>query len=105
MTLGPIEPSMTGNSKDLPVALSVNVTVPAGATTLVLSPSMGAPLSFRPAVASAGAVAGSGAENRPTRPDYQTPFGSCNAISRVRELSPLRRRSRQIGRALCRERG
>src|SRR3977135_848210 len=48
MTLGPMEPSMTGNSKDLPVALSVNVTVPAGAMTLVLLPSMDAPLSFRP---------------------------------------------------------
>src|SRR5205814_4120323 len=40
MTLGPIEPSMTGNSNDLPVALSVNVTVPAGAMTLVLLPSI-----------------------------------------------------------------
>src|SRR5438067_12542342 len=104
MTLGPIEPSMTGNSKDLPVALSVNVTVPAGAMTLVLSPSMGAPLSFRPAVASAGAVAGSGAENRPPGPDYQTPFGFCNAISRVREVSPGRQPHRQCARGFPRGR-
>jgi len=58
MTLGPIEPSMTGRSKDLPEALSVNVTVPAGAMTLVLLPSMDAPLSLRLGIASAGAVAG-----------------------------------------------
>src|SRR5437763_17071774 len=87
MTLGPIEPSMTGNSNDFPVALSVNVTVPAGAMTLVLLPSIDAPLSFRPDIAAAGAVAGSGAKNRPPGPDYQTPFGFCNAISRVREFS------------------
>jgi hypothetical protein len=42
---------MTGNSNDFPVALSVNVTVPAGAMTVVLLPSIEVPLSFRPAVA------------------------------------------------------
>src|SRR5207244_13128612 len=46
MTFGPIEPSMTGNSIDLPLALSVNVIVPAGAMTLVLLPSIDAPQCF-----------------------------------------------------------
>src|SRR6266478_3079311 len=40
MTFGPIEPSITGNSTDLPVALSVNVIDPLTAPTLVLLPSM-----------------------------------------------------------------
>jgi hypothetical protein len=43
MTLGPIDPSMTGNSNDFPEALSVNVTVPAVPTWLLL-PSIDAPL-------------------------------------------------------------
>src|SRR5437667_12727434 len=46
MTFGPIEPSMTGNSIDLPLALSINVIVPAGAMTLVLLPSIDAPQYF-----------------------------------------------------------
>src|SRR6202035_2383502 len=89
MTLGPIEPSMTGNPNDFPVALSVNVTVPAGAMTLVLLPSIDAPLWFRPGIAPTGDVAGSGAENRPPGPDYQTPFGFCNAISQMREIPDI----------------
>ena len=40
MTFGPIEPSITGNSTDLPVALSVSVIDPVTAPTLVLLPSM-----------------------------------------------------------------
>src|SRR5271168_2059412 len=40
MTFGPIEPSITGNSIDLPVALSVNVIDPVTAPTFVLLPSM-----------------------------------------------------------------
>jgi hypothetical protein len=35
------------------------------------------------------AVAGSGAENRPPGPDYQTPFGFCNAISQMREIPDI----------------
>jgi hypothetical protein len=42
---------MTGNSNAFPVALSVNVTVPAGAMTVVLLPSIEAPLSLRPDIA------------------------------------------------------
>ena len=40
MTFGPIEPSITGSSIDLPLALSVNVIDPVTAPTFVLLPSM-----------------------------------------------------------------
>src|ERR1051326_5594130 len=40
MTFGPIEPSITGSSIDLPVALSVSVIDPVTAPTFVLLPSM-----------------------------------------------------------------
>src|SRR5436190_24085899 len=43
MTLGPTEPSMTGNSTDLPVALSVNVIDPVTAPTFVVLPSIDPP--------------------------------------------------------------
>src|SRR5580704_1881141 len=92
MTFGPIEPSMTGNSIDLPLALSVNVIVPAGTMTLGVLPSIDAPQCFRPQ-----AVAGSGAENRLPGADYQTSFGFCNAISHMRRAVSLRRAGGRVG--------
>ena len=41
MTFGPIDPSITGKSIDLPVALSVRVIVPLTVPRFVLLPSMG----------------------------------------------------------------
>ena len=49
MTFGPIEPSITGSSTDLPVALSVSVIVPLTVPTFVLLPSIDAPRSLTPA--------------------------------------------------------
>src|SRR5580700_8455507 len=82
MTFGPIEPSMTGNSIDLPLALSVNVIVPAGTMTLGVLPSIDAPQCF------ARRRLPDLAENRLPGADYQTPFGFCNAISHVRKQRP-----------------
>jgi hypothetical protein len=48
MTFGPTEPSMTGRSIDLPVALSVNVIVPAEAPDLLVFPSIDYLDSLRP---------------------------------------------------------
>src|SRR5579863_1814609 len=79
MTLGPMEPSSTGRSTDLPVLLSVSVIVPLCAPTFGLLPSMDAPRSLRPR-----AIPGCG-ENKPPLADYQIAPQYCNAISQLRD--------------------
>src|SRR5271169_1364307 len=79
MTLGPTEPCSIGKSHDLPVSLSVRVTVPLCAPTLGLLPSMDAPRSLRPrAIPECG-------ENMPPLADYQIAPQYCNAISQLRD--------------------
>src|ERR1700730_1637341 len=67
MTRGPIDPPITGRSIDLPVSLSVSVTVP----VTMLLPSIDPPLSL-----SLLAVAGFHSENKPVAGTWQTATSS-----------------------------
>src|SRR5437762_8202677 len=67
MTLGPMVPSRTGSSIDLPVELSVSVIVPPDAATLVLSPSIARSSAAAPAGNCLNAV-----HNKTASADYQT---------------------------------